>query len=99
MTSNLKCFCSLKGGKILKKKSLWLILLFMVVVGMIIFLIFFQTNTAKKFKIGNNSTSQEIVNAILNMNSYQATIEVEINSNKNQNYYKIKQQYKRTGLF
>lgn len=44
-------------------------------------------------KIGNNTNSQEIVNNILNISKYDATIEVEVYSNKNTNKYKIKQNY------
>lgn len=62
--------------------------------GVIIFFIFFHGKTAKNFKIGNNSSSQEIVDAMLNISSYETKIEVEINSNKNKNQYIIKQEYK-----
>ena len=48
---------------------------------------------AKTLKIGNNSSSQEIVDYILNISSYEAQIEVEIKSNKNTNKYKLKQKY------
>jgi len=47
----------------------------------------------KNFKIGNNTSSQEIINYILNISSYEVQVEVEVNSNKNQNRYVIKQQY------
>ena len=43
---------------------------------------------AKTSKIGNNSTSQEIVDYILNISSYEAEIEVEVKSNKNSNKYR-----------
>ena len=52
-----------------------------------------SNNMAKNFKIGNNTTSQEIVDHILNISSYEAEIEVEVKSNKNSNKYKIKQTY------
>ena len=48
---------------------------------------------SKNQKIGNNTTSQEIVDYILNINYYEAKIEVEIHSNKNINKYVIKQKY------
>lgn len=51
----------------------------------------------KNLKIGNNSTSQEIVDYILNISSYEAIIEVEVNSNKNSNRYILKQQYAESG--
>lgn len=44
-------------------------------------------------KFGNNSSSQEIINNILNISSYETKIEVEVNSNKNVNKYIIKQKY------
>lgn len=48
---------------------------------------------AKKNKIGNNSSNQEIIDYILNISSYEAIIDVEVNSNKSINKYKIKQKY------
>lgn len=77
----------------MKKKNIFVFLTIVIILGVIIFFVFFHTNTAKNFKIGNNSTSQEIVDYILNISSYEATIEVEINSNKNKNLYLLKQQY------
>lgn len=52
-----------------------------------------SNNVAKNLKIGNNTTSQEIVDYILNISSYEAEIEIEVKSNKNSNKYKIKQNY------
>lgn len=52
-----------------------------------------NNKTAKKIKIGNNSSSQEIVEYILNISSYETKIEVEVKSNKNSNKYKIEQKY------
>lgn len=63
------------------------------IVVIILIIIFVFIN--KKIKIGNNITSQEKVNNILNLNSYKATIEVNIKSNKNENKYIIKQKYKK----
>ncbi|MCI8641506.1 MAG: hypothetical protein HFJ59_06555, partial [Clostridia bacterium] len=40
-----------------------------------------------------NSTSQEIVDYILNTNSYKSEVEIEVKSNKNSNKYKMKQEY------
>lgn len=78
----------------MKKKNIFIILTILLIIGIIIFFIFFHTKTAKNLKIGNNSTSQEIVDFILNISSYEAKIEVEVNSNKNKNKYILKQQYK-----
>lgn len=76
------------------KNVVVLIISIIIIISIIsIFFIVFKNNTSKKLKIGKNSSSQEIVNYILNINSYQTTIEVEINSNKNQNKYIIKQTY------
>ena len=59
----------------------------------IIIIMFFFINKGKTKKIGNNSSSQEIVDYILNISSYELTLNVEINSNKNSNKYILKQQY------
>ena len=59
----------------------------------VIITIFFFINKGKNKKIGNNSSSQEIVDYILNISSYELTLNVEINSNKNSNKYILKQQY------
>lgn len=82
------------GGNDLKKKNIFILLISVLIMGVIIFFIFFHGKTAKNFKIGNNSSSQEIVDAMLNISSYETKIEVEINSNKNKNQYIIKQEYK-----
>ena len=73
------------------KKIVILIIFIILIIG--IFFMIFKSNTSKKLKIGNNTSSQEIVNYVLNISSYQTKIEVEINSNKNQNKYIIKQTY------
>ena len=80
----------------MKKKNVFIILIIFIIVAT--FLIFFNNKGAKKQKIGNNSSSQEVVNYILNISSYQTIIDVEINSNKNTNKYKIKQQYKKDNI-
>ena len=77
----------------MKKKKIIIIVLIATLIISSIFFIFFNKNTAKRYKIGNNSTSQEIVDNILNIYSYEATVEVEIESNKNENKYIIKQVY------
>lgn len=55
--------------------------------------IFFYKNRVKKFKIGNNKTSQEIVDYILNISSYEVNVTVNVTSNKNNNKYILKQTY------
>ena len=72
------------------KKKYWLILLIIIIV---IAIIFFSKNTAKVFKNGNTKTSQEIVDYILNISSYNLNATVEVISNKNTNKYILNQQY------
>ena len=69
------------------------ILLFIIILIAIGLFIFFNNKGTKNFKIGNNTSSQEIVDYILNINFYEAVIEVDVKSNKNENKYKIKQIY------
>jgi len=64
-----------------------------VVLLIIILLVLIFKNTTKKSINGNNMNSQEIVDYILNVNSYKAQISVQVNSNKNTNKYIIKQEY------
>jgi len=72
------------------KKKYWLILLIIVIViGGIIF----YKNRVKDSKSGNNKTSQEIVDYILNISSYEVNATVNVTSNKNTNKYILKQTY------
>lgn len=73
------------------KKKYWLILLIIIIIGIIICI--FYKNGVKNLKIGNNKTSQEIVDYILNINSYEVQVTVNITSNKNSNKYILKQIY------
>ena len=76
------------------KKIIFLIICIVSIISIIsIFFIVLKNNTSKKLKIGKNSTSQEIVDYVLDNSSYEAEIDVEIRSNKNSNRYKIKQTY------
>lgn len=72
------------------KKKYWLILLIIIIT---IVIIFFSKNTAKVFKNGNTKNSQEIIDYLLNISSYDVNITVEVNSNKNHNKYILKQKY------
>ena len=74
-------------NKILKKMIIIIILI------TIFLAIFFYITKSKKIKIGNNSSSQEIIENILNISSYESIIDIEVNSNKNVNKYVIKQKY------
>ena len=68
-------------------------IIIVIIIIIICICIFFYINKSKKIKIGNNSTSQEIIDNILNISSYETVIEVEVKSNKNTNKYTIKQKY------
>lgn len=72
------------------KKKYWLILLIIIIA---IGGIFFYKNRVKDSKSGNNKTSQEIVDYILNISSYEVQVTVNVTSNKNSNKYILKQTY------
>ena len=73
----------------MKKK--YLIILIIIVLG--VSGIFFYKSRVKNSKIGNNKTSQEIVDYILNISSYEVNVTVNVTSNKNSNKYILKQTY------
>lgn len=73
------------------KKKYWLMLLIIIIVGIIVFI--FYRNSVKNLKIGNNKNSQEIVDYILNLSSYEVQVTVNVTSNKNSNKYILKQTY------
>ena len=75
----------------MKRGKKIIIICFCVTLLILVIFIFFKINMAKNLKIGNNKSSQEMVDNILNMKNYEAVIEVEVKSNKNQNKYIIKQ--------
>ena len=80
-----------KQNFFMRNKKL-LIILFLII--LIIFLaIFISKNMTKNQKNGNNMNSQEIVDNILNLSSYKTKINVQVNSNKNQNKYVLRQEY------
>ena len=73
----------------LKKGMIFIIIgVLIITIGVII-----SKNMIKNLKIGNNINSQEIVDYILNINSYKANITVQVNSNKNTNKYILEQEY------
>lgn len=78
------------------KKKYWLMLLIAIIIGTI-FLIFYK-NKVKDLKIGNNKTSQEIVDNILNISSYEVKATITVTSNKNTNKYILKQTYKEPNI-
>lgn len=77
----------------MSNKKIIICLILMVILAVSIFFIFFHKNTAKVLKTGNNMSSQEVVDYFLNISSYEATVTVEVNSNKNSNKYILNQQY------
>ncbi len=60
--------------------------------GIFILIIFFAFGIKSIF-FGNNNINQDDVKDIFNINEYSAEIDVTVVSNKNENKYKIKQQY------
>ena len=77
---------------VVKGKKIFILFFIIIIIAVVLFFIF-RNNGTKNLKIGNNTSSQEIVDYILNINSYEAVIEVDVKSNKNENKYKIKQVY------
>ena len=75
------------------KKKYYLILLFIIFIISVGFI--FYKNSIKNLKIGNNKNSQEIVDYILNLSSYEAEVTENITSNKNSNKYILKQKYQK----
>ena len=83
-----------KETKEKKNKKINIIITVIILISLITIISIKNINKmAKTSKIGNNSSSQEIVDYILNISSYETQIDVEIKSNKNSNKYKIKQTY------
>ena len=76
----------------MNKKKIFIFLVILIIIAVILVTIF-SKKMSKTQKIGKNSSSQDIVNYILDISSYEATIEVEVKSNKNSNKYILKQQY------
>ncbi len=68
-------------------------ILSVIFVLLIISSLFVIKTMTKNQKNGNNMNSQEIVDNILNLNSYKTKIKVQVNSNKNQNQYILWQEY------
>lgn len=73
-----------------------IIVISIVIIILLIFFIFFSKNNYKISEIGNtmsNKNIEEIEEYILNISSYEATIEVTVESNKNTNKYVLSQKY------
>lgn len=80
----------------MKNKKLIMIFIFISIFFIIISILYY-----KKQKTGNNISKSitDIKQYIQEINSYEATISVEINSNKNTNKYVIKQSYSSPNYF
>ena len=76
----------------MRDKRKFFIIIFIILL-VLLFFIFFRKNVANIFKNGNTNISQENVNDILNLKSYELISEITIKSNKNENKYVIKQSY------
>ena len=77
------------------KKIIWIIIIVSIIVSFL-FMTIFKILNYKKIQTGNNITDktlQEVENYILNISSYDAEIEVTVESNKNTNKYIMKQKY------
>ena len=80
----------------MKNKKMFYFLIIGIIFLFIIFFIIFKFFNYKNTKMGNNivdKTLKEIEEYILNINSYDAEIEVKVESNKNTNKYIIEQKY------
>lgn len=74
----------------MKKRKIIFLFIFIII---LISIFFIYKNMTKKSKGGNNMSSQEIVDYILNINSYKAKINVQVISNKKINKYIINQEF------
>ena len=65
------------------------------IIIILIILIIFIKNNYKKITVGNNinKSTQSVIEYILNISSYEAKIDVTINSNKTTNQYELTQKY------
>lgn len=83
----------------MNKKKIFLILLIIIII--VLGTIFLLRNDNKKIISGNNivKSKEQLEKYILNIESYEAEVEVTVNSNKNTNKYLIKQQYYKPDVF
>ena len=68
------------------------IIIFLVFLTIFLLFTFFKINNYKNIKIGNNKDIKEIENYILNIESYNAKLDVTIINNRNENKYSIFQE-------
>lgn len=69
--------------------------IFLIILLIIFVLIFFMQRVYKTIKIGNNisKSSEDLIEYILNISSYEAKLEVTVQSNKTTNKYVLEQYY------
>lgn len=81
-----------------KKTIIFIIASIVMILGIICF---FIKNNYKTVKFGNNTikSTENIEEYILNINSYEAEISLEVCSNKNKNKYKIRQKFSNPNIF
>lgn len=97
---NLKDLRHLKNNKNTTKANKKILIISLVIIFILFFSILKIINY-KKIKTGNNITSktlQEIESYVLNISSYEAKIELNVESNKNTNKYIIEQKYSKPNL-
>lgn len=71
-------------------KKIFILLFILIIITTIIFLIVYYKNQ----KTGNtifNKSEEQIIESILNMKSYEATLDITIKTNKNETKYKVSQ--------
>lgn len=80
----------------MKNKKVILLIVVIAIIAICIISYFLLKNTNKNLNLGNNlsnKTLEEIEEYILNISSYEAEIEVQVESNKNQTKYVLEQKY------
>ena len=73
------------------------IIILTIIIAILIFIIIFALYYYKKGKMGNtiiNKSEEQIIESILNIKSYDANLEVTIQTNKNTTQYALKQELK-----
>lgn len=73
------------------------IIILTIIIAILIFIIIFALYYYKKGKIGNtiiNKSEEQIIESILNIKSYDANLEVTIQTNKNTTQYALRQELK-----
>lgn len=73
------------------------IIILTIIIAILIFIIIFALYYYKKGKIGNtiiNKSEEQIIESILNIKSYDANLEITIQTNKNTTQYALKQKLK-----